>query len=221
MADVYGSMYTDLDELAALGPAFELDKPHLLSEYGHAMGNGPGSFEEYWDVIERYPRLQGGFVWEWLDHGLSFPPGAKRGPLPGARQLGSRQLGSRQLGSRQLGSRQLGSRQLGSRQLGPLRGYAYGGDFLLRDDPNDGNFVIDGLLFPDRRPSPALAELARVQQPVDIALLGTEGKLELRNRYDFLDLSHLIGGWCLLADGVLAAARTWGLFLPVQVRRKR
>ena len=160
MADVYGSMYTHPDELAALGRRSELDKPHLLTEYGHAMGNGPGSYAEYWEVIERYPRLQGGFVWEWLDHGLSFPPGA---------------------------------RQPGPRQLRALRGYAYGGDF--GDDPNDGNFVIDGLLFPDRRPSPALAELARVQQPVDIALLGTEGKLELRNRYDFLDLSHLTGSW--------------------------
>ena len=129
MADVYGSMYTHPDELAALGRRAELDKPHLLTEYGHAMGNGPGSFMEYWEVIEQYPRLQGGFVWEWLDHGLAFPTGSR----PGA--------------------------------------YAYGGDF--GDDPNDGNFVIDGLLFPDRRPSPALAELAKVQQPVDVALLGT------------------------------------------------
>ena len=189
MADVYGSMYTHPDELAALGRRSELDKPHLLTEYGHAMGNGPGSYAEYWEVIERYPRLQGGFVWEWLDHGLSFPPG----PVKRAFQLGPSQLGSS---------------QLGSRQLGALRGYAYGGDF--GDDPNDGNFVIDGLLFPDRRPSPALAELARVQQPVDIALLGTEGKLELRNRYDFLDLSHLTGGWSLLADGVLAAGGDLG-----------
>ena len=90
-----------------------------------------------------------------------------------------------------------------------LRGYAYGGDF--GDDPNDGNFVIDGLLFPDRRPSPALAELAQAQQPVDIALLGPEGKLELRNRYDFLTLSHLTGSWSLLADGVLAAEGDLGL----------
>ena len=128
MADVYGSMYTGLDELAALGRRTDLDKPHILSEYGHAMGNGAGSYKEYWEVIEQHPRLQGGFVWEWLDHGLGFPGGRR----PGA--------------------------------------FAYGGDF--GDDPNDGNFVIDGLLFPDRQPSPALIELARVQQPVEVALLG-------------------------------------------------
>ncbi len=73
MADVYGSMYTGLDELAALGRRSDLDKPHVLTEYGHAMGNGAGSYKEYWEVIEQYPRLQGGFVWEWLDHGLGLP----------------------------------------------------------------------------------------------------------------------------------------------------
>jgi beta-galactosidase/beta-glucuronidase len=167
MTDVYGSMYTHPDDLAALGQQAGLDKPHLLTEYGHAMGNGPGSLKEYWELIEQYPRLQGGFVWEWLDHGLIFPGGTR----PGA--------------------------------------YAYGGDF--GDEPNDGNFVIDGLLFPDRRPSPALSELTKAQQPVEIVLLSPDGKLELRNRYDFLSLSHLEGKWALLADGVLVAQGDLGL----------
>ncbi len=87
--------------------------------------------------------------------------------------------------------------------------YAYGGDF--GDEPNDGNFVIDGLLFPDRRPSPALSELTKAQQPVEIVLLSPDGKLELRNRYDFLSLSHLEGKWALLADGVLVAQGDLGL----------
>ena len=174
MADVYGSMYTDLATLAALGAKTDLDKPHLLSEYGHAMGNGPGSLKEYWDVIESYPRLQGGFVWEWLDHGLRFPGGSR----PGA--------------------------------------FAYGGDF--GDDPNDGNFVITGLLFPDRTPSPALAELAKVQQPAEISLVDPGGKLEVRNRYDFLSLSHLEASWSLLDDGVLAAQGALGLSRPARER---
>ncbi len=159
-------MYTDIATLVALGAKSELDKPHLLSEYGHAMGNGPGSLKEYWDVIETYPRLQGGFVWEWLDHGLRFPGGSR----PGA--------------------------------------FAYGGDF--GDDPNDGSFVITGMLFPDRSASPALNELAKVQQPVDITLVDAAGKLEARNRYDFLSLSHLEGSWALLDDGVLAAQGALG-----------
>jgi beta-galactosidase/beta-glucuronidase len=166
MADVYGSMYTDLATLAALGAKTDLDKPHLLSEYGHAMGNGPGNLKEYWDVIKRHPRLQGGFVWEWLDHGLRFPGGSR----PGA--------------------------------------FAYGGDF--GDDPNDGNFVITGLLFPDRTPSPALRELAKAQQPADINLVDPAGKLEVSNHFDFLALSELEASWSLLDGGVLAAQGTLG-----------
>ncbi len=71
--------------------------------------------------------------------------------------------------------------------------------------------MIDGLLFPDRRPSPALGELAKAQQPVEVVLLSLEGKLELRNRYDFLSLSHLEGKWALLEDGVLAGEGHLGL----------
>ena len=86
--------------------------------------------------------------------------------------------------------------------------YAYGGDF--GDDPNDGNFVIDGLLFPDRRPSPALAELAKVQQPVAVTVARPIGKLELaqplRLRFPFSSR----GAWSLLEDGVLVAAGDLG-----------
>jgi len=163
MTDVYGSMYTTHAELAALGEKTALAKPHVFTEYGHAMGNGPGGLKEYWEVMERYPRLQGGFVWEWADHGLRLPG------RPGA--------------------------------------FAYGGDF--GDVPNDGNFVIDGLVFPDRRPSPALRELAKVSQPVEISLLGG-GKVELRNRYDFLALSALEASWALAEDGVVVAGGQLG-----------
>lgn len=68
--DVYSTMYTSPEDLAALGRSTLLKKPHILCEYAHAMGNGPGGLEEYWKVFEAYPRLQGGFVWEWVDHGI-------------------------------------------------------------------------------------------------------------------------------------------------------
>ncbi len=105
-------------------------------------------------------------------------------------------------------------------RLAVRRATRYGGDF--GDDPNDGNFVIDGLLFPDRRAfARRWPKLARAQQPVDIALLGTEGKLELRNRYDFLALSHLRAAGRCWPMACWRRAGTWGLFRPVQVRRKR
>ena len=70
--------------------------------------------------------------------------------------------------------------------------------------------MIDGLLFPDRRPSPALGELAKVQQPVSVELVDDAGKLQLRNRYDFASLAHLEGYWSLFDDGVLVGGGSLG-----------
>ncbi|GHO79685.1 hypothetical protein KSD_74560 [Ktedonobacter sp. SOSP1-85] len=64
VADVFSTMYTSVGELKELGERSDLEKPHILCEYGHAMGNGPGGLTEYWETIYKYPRLQGGCVWE-------------------------------------------------------------------------------------------------------------------------------------------------------------
>ncbi|MBM7570408.1 glycoside hydrolase family 2 TIM barrel-domain containing protein [Aquibacillus albus] len=69
-SDVFTTMYTDINTMEELGKRTDLKKPHILCEYAHAMGNGPGAFQEYWDLFYTYDRLQGGFVWEWLDHGI-------------------------------------------------------------------------------------------------------------------------------------------------------
>ncbi|WP_249226638.1 glycoside hydrolase family 2 TIM barrel-domain containing protein [Alicyclobacillus mengziensis] len=68
--DVYSTMYTSVEELIELAKRTELDKPHILCEFAHAMGNGPGGLKEYVDAFYKYKRLQGGFIWEWLDHGI-------------------------------------------------------------------------------------------------------------------------------------------------------
>jgi beta-galactosidase/evolved beta-galactosidase subunit alpha len=73
-ADVYSSMYTGYEKLAELGKQ-QLSKPHILCEYAHTMGNGPGGLEDYWDLFWAHPRLQGGFLWEWRDHTIR-----RRGP---------------------------------------------------------------------------------------------------------------------------------------------
>lgn len=111
IADVYSTMYTRHHQLELLGRDTALPKPHVVCEYAHAMGNGPGGLKEYWEIFERYPRLQGGFVWEWVDHGIRAENGgflyggdfgekptsgsfccdglvqADRRPTPGLRQL--------------------------------------------------------------------------------------------------------------------------------------
>jgi len=101
--------------------------PAIATEYGHAMGNGPGGLMDFWEEIYRHPHLQGGFLWEWIDHGL-LKYSAEGQPY-----------------------------------------YGYGEDF--GDEPSDKNFCVDGLLFPDRTPSPALNEVKKAMEPVRLSPL--------------------------------------------------
>ncbi|WP_438347970.1 glycoside hydrolase family 2 TIM barrel-domain containing protein [Paenibacillus sp. FA6] len=157
-ADVFSTMYNRIWQLHELGQREDLDKPHIVCEYAHAMGNGPGGLKEYWDVFYAYKRLQGGFVWEWVDQGI-------RQWTADGQEF-----------------------------------FAYGGDF--DDHPNDSNFVIDGLVNPDRVPSAGLLELKKVMEPVVIEGLDLQtGQLKLTNRYDFLPLDHLHLVWHVMADG--------------------
>ncbi|GEK89429.1 glycoside hydrolase family 2 TIM barrel-domain containing protein [Alkalibacterium putridalgicola] len=154
-ADFFSTMYTDVGRLEKLGKQTHLEQPHVLCEFAHAMGNGPGGFKEYTELFNKYPRLQGGFVWEWIDHGIK------------AINEDNEEF------------------------------YAYGGDF--GEHPHDGNFVIDGLIFPDRTPSPALLDYKRAIQPVKAELEGNQ--LTITNRYDFIDLSKLKANWVLKQNG--------------------
>lgn len=166
-ADIYSRMYASVDEVERIAEGMEdvrywngevlpariyKNKPFMQCEYAHAMGNGPGNLKEYWDLYYRYPGIAGGFVWEWVDHGIP-----KRTPEG-------------------------------------CEYYAYGGDF--GDEPNDGNFVIDGLVRPDRTPSPGLLEYKKVLEPVQVeAVDARRGILRIVNRYDFLHLNHLVALW--------------------------
>lgn len=158
LVDIISSMYTPLEELIQLGKAEEIRKPHLLCEYAHSMGNSPGNLKEYWEVIESYPRLMGGCIWEWIDHGI------KKIDEKGKEY------------------------------------YAYGGDF--GDFPNDSNFVIDGLVFPNRVPSPGLIEYKKILQPINLELIDLNSKIfKITNKYDFISLDHISGWWEIIING--------------------
>ncbi|HEY2273060.1 MAG TPA: glycoside hydrolase family 2 TIM barrel-domain containing protein, partial [Jatrophihabitantaceae bacterium] len=172
--DVYSRMYATHAEVDEIGrgvePALsdpELDArrrkmPFIQCEYAHAMGNGPGGLLEYQQLFEKYPRCQGGFIWEWIDHGLRT-----------------------------------------RNEHGEF--YGYGGDF--GEELHDGNFVADGLVFPDRTPSPGLIELKQVFAPVRIT--GVEDGLRIENLHQFSSLDGLRFVWShdddqqTLASGVL------------------
>lgn len=136
--DVHSRMYVPHEEVEKIGQ--ERGKPFILCEYAHAMGNGPGGLAEYQRLFEKYERCQGGFVWEWIDHGI---------------RIGEH--------------------------------FAYGGDF--GEQVHDGNFICDGLVFPDRTPSPGLLEYKKVIEPVKVTPEGIE------NNYDFRDLSGFTIRW--------------------------
>lgn len=166
--DMYSLMYKSHADMELLGryeePEVKGDKeqdakrrnmPFILQEYAHAMGNGPGGFTEYRDLFERYPRLQGGFVWEWIDHG--FPAKHKDG----------------------------------------IPFWAYGGDF--GEEVHDGNFICDGMVFPDRKPSPAMTEYKKVFQPFRTELL--DGHLQVYNAQDFASTEGVSFDWIVEVDG--------------------
>ncbi|MDU4696160.1 MAG: glycoside hydrolase family 2 TIM barrel-domain containing protein [Paenibacillus sp.] len=156
--DMDSRMYASVKEIERYALDENSTKPLFLCEYSHAMGNGPGDLQDYWNVIYRYPKLMGGCVWEWCDHGIAAetPDGQ--------------------------------------------RYFAYGGDF--GEQPNDGNFCIDGLVFPDRRPHTGLLELKQVIAPVHIdAEDAGQGRFRVLNRYDFSNLSHLAVSWKLEREG--------------------
>ncbi len=169
-ADVYSRMYTGVPEVAAIGrrqepgtadPAHDAHRrglPFLLCEYAHAMGNGPGGLRDYQELFEAHPRLAGGFVWEWIDHGIA------RTSADGT----------------------------------PY--YAYGGDF--GEEVHDGNFVIDGLVFPDRTPSPGLLEFKKVVEPVRISVDPRARTIGVRNLHHTRDTGYLRWSWLLEEDGV-------------------
>jgi len=157
VVDIVSVMYPTIDRLIQEGERTDDPRPFFMCEYAHAMGNGPGNLKEYWETIYKYPRLIGGCVWEWVDHGI--------------RQF----------------------TEDGEEY------FAYGGDF--DDHPNDGNFCIDGLNYPDRIPHTGLIEYKKVIEPVKVEAIDlTRGKVKIRNLYDFISLKHLEGSWCLMED---------------------
>ena len=157
VSDVYSTMYTRLKPLKEIAEyKIKGDKPHVMCEYGHAMGNGPGGLKEHQELFRKYKRLQGGFIWEWYDHGIYTEENG-------------------------------------------YEYYRYGGNY--GDFPTNGNFCIDGLLMPDRTPSPALAEYKQVIAPVEVTKVpGKYREIQLKNYYDFRNLSHLELRWWIQAE---------------------
>ncbi len=145
--DIVAIMYPSADYLARHAREPQ-ERPFIMCEYAHAMGNSCGGLSNYWDTIYKYPQLQGGCIWDWVDQGLL-------------------------------------TKDAQGREF-----YAYGGDFG-ENMPSDGNFCINGLVDPDRKPHPQLAEVRKVYQPVKIEAVDLDSlKFRIINRFDFSNLEE-------------------------------
>ena len=147
--DLYSRMYPSLQEIEDYLKN-DGSKPFLLVEYCHSMGNGPGDFEDYFQMIHKDDRMCGGFVWEWCDHAIAH----------------------------------------GTAENGKTR-YYYGGDH--GETIHDGNFCMDGLVYPDRTPHTGLLEYKNVYRPVRVVSYDQKnGQIVLHNYMDFDNLKDYV-----------------------------
>ncbi len=151
-------------------------KPFLMNEYAWGGGNNLGNFQDYWNVMEQHAMLIGGFIWDWADKGLATSL-VNSQPAP---FLGVK-----------------------SPPAAPAF-YAVGGDY--GDKPNDGYFVLNGLLESDRTPKPQYFTVARVNQPIRVrAMALAQGKIQVENRHLFTDLTNFMATWEWSDNGVVSA----------------
>jgi len=145
--DIVTIMYPSVDYLSKYAQKPQ-ERPFIMCEYAHAMGNSCGGLSNYWDTIYKYPQLQGGCIWDWVDQGLL------------------------------------------TKDAQGNEYFAYGGDFG-ENMPSDGNFCINGLVGPDRKPHPQLAEVRKVYQPIKIEAVDMDSlKFRIINRFDFSNLEE-------------------------------
>ena len=147
--DLYSNMYPSLETLQEYVDS-NPDKPYLMCEYSHAMGNGPGDLEDYWQFIQKHELMSGGFVWEWCDHAIY------KGDAPNGKAM-----------------------------------YWYGGDH--GEYPHDGNFCVDGLVYPDRTPHTGLMEYKNVNRPVRVKDFDqSNGIVTFHNYMDFVTMNQYL-----------------------------
>ena len=165
--DVISRMYPSIDEIEDYFKK-GIDKPLILCEYAHAMGNGPGGLNEYDELIQNHDEFAGAYVWEWCDHALLI-----------------------------------------KEYNNGKKAYGYGGDF--EEVNHDGNFCVDGLVYPDRTPHTGLLEFKNVNRPIRALELDQTNKkvklknmLDFKNINDFLDITYKVYlDGCLLSSNKL------------------
>ncbi len=170
VTDIVSPMYPSVQDIIDYAKSKDT-RPYIMCEYAHAMGNGVGNLKEYWDTIAHYPKLQGGFIWDWVDQGL-------RKKTDDGTEF-----------------------------------YAYGGDF--GDQPNDKNFCLNGIVYPDRSFYPKTYEVKKVYQYIKCdGINAKNGVISITNNHYFTNLNEFDISWKILENGV---AMQTGVIEPVDL----
>ena len=156
--DIYCPMYAGIRDIERYAQRYN-DRPLILCEYEHAMGNSEGNMKDYWEAFEKYPNLQGGFIWDWVDQGLAD-----------------------------------------KNEKGFF--WAYGGDYGPEGTPSDGNFLINGVVFPDRSIKPHSLEVKHVYQNVGFRADDlSSGLFTIENKFRFTNLNKYAFSYEITANG--------------------
>ena len=148
--------------------------PLIQCEYNHTMGNSGGNLSDYWDLIRKYPILQGGFDWDFVDQALHRNIVKPMSILP---------------------------YKMNNGELRKIE-YCYGGDYN-KYDPSDNNFNCNGIIGPDRQMNPHAYEVAYQYQNIWAKMVNAEtGEVSVHNENFFRDLSNYALAWSLEEDGV-------------------
>ena len=168
---IYDDSYLTPEKLASEAKKIT-DRPFIMREYAHAMGNSMGNMQEYWDVIYNDSSICGATIWDWVDQGITSRI---------AKQMDNGQWIIDHEAARKL----LNDNNY---QLSIVNyPFLYGGDF--GDKPNDGPFCLNGLLAPDRTPHPHYYEVQHVYQPLQF-VRETDGRIRIINHDSFTDPSE-------------------------------
>ncbi len=160
--DIIAPMYNEFSQILEYHSREQVDRPYIMCEYAHAMGNSTGNFKKFWDIIYSSSNLQGGFIWDWVDQGLVAKDGSGR------------------------------------------EFWAYGGHLGSGHLWHDENFCMNGIVFPDRSPQPALMEVKKVYQNIFFRAADLEkGQIEIENGFFFTNLKDYRFEWELVRNGIV------------------
>ena len=172
--DIFCPMYYPVAASEKYAKDPDSPMPLIQCEYNHTMGNSGGNLSDYWDLIRKYPILQGGFDWDFVDQALHRNIVKPMSILP---------------------------YKMNNEELRKIE-YCYGGDYN-KYDPSDNNFNCNGILGPDRQMNPHAYEVAYQYQNIWAKMVNAEtGEVSVYNENFFRDLSNYALAWSLEEDGV-------------------